>query len=66
MVETLRQTVPILMEHLHLGRSGRVADTRELVIPGPPSMVPYQGFDDRIQGWCSHGATNGDDQIIKN
>ena len=36
-VDTIRQTVQMLIEYPYLGRSGRVADTRELVIPGTPS-----------------------------
>jgi addiction module RelE/StbE family toxin len=47
-VDTIRQAVQILIEHPHLGRAGRVADTRELVIPGTPYIVPYLVLDDRI------------------
>lgn len=47
-VETIRETVQILIEHPHLGRGGRVADTRELIIPGTPYIVPYQVVEDRI------------------
>lgn len=47
-VETIRETVQILIEHPHLGRGGRVADTREFVIPGTPYIVPYQVIEDRI------------------
>jgi toxin ParE1/3/4 len=38
-VDTIRQAVQMLIEHPHLGRPGRVADTRELVIPGIPYIV---------------------------
>jgi predicted transcriptional regulator/plasmid stabilization system protein ParE len=31
-----------LVDHPHLGRPGRVPDTRELVIPGLPYLVPYR------------------------
>ncbi|MEE8303191.1 MAG: type II toxin-antitoxin system RelE/ParE family toxin [Candidatus Tectomicrobia bacterium] len=47
-VETIQQTVQMLIEHPHLGRAGRVADTRELVIPGTPYIVPYQVLGDQI------------------
>jgi addiction module RelE/StbE family toxin len=47
-VDTIRQAVQILIEHPHLGRAGRVADTRELVILGTPYIVPYLVLDDRI------------------
>ncbi|ETW95415.1 MAG: hypothetical protein ETSY1_30775 [Candidatus Entotheonella factor] len=36
------------MEHPHLGRVGRVADTRELVITDTPYIVPYMVSEDRI------------------
>ncbi|ETW99518.1 MAG: hypothetical protein ETSY1_14765 [Candidatus Entotheonella factor] len=48
MVDRIRQAVQRLIEHPHLGRAGRVADTRELVISGTPYLVPYQVLDDRI------------------
>ena len=31
-----------------MGRPGRVADTRELVIPGLPFIVPYAEYDGEI------------------
>jgi toxin ParE1/3/4 len=39
--ETIRQKVTLLAEHPHLGRPGRVADTRELVIARTPYIVAY-------------------------
>ena len=32
----------LLAEHPGLGRPGRVADTRELVVPGTPFVVAYR------------------------
>ncbi|ABQ26892.1 type II toxin-antitoxin system RelE/ParE family toxin [Geotalea uraniireducens] len=34
--------VESLSQHAEMGRPGRVPDTRELVIPGLPFIVPYR------------------------
>src|SRR4051794_16191161 len=39
--EAIRQKVALLAEHPHLGRAGRVKDTRELIIPGTSYIVAY-------------------------
>lgn len=44
----IRETVSYLAQHPHLGRPGRKAGTRELVIAGTPYIVPYQVRDDRL------------------
>lgn len=40
------------IERLHanpgLGRPGRVMDTRELIVPGTPYLVPYRVLGERI------------------
>ena len=36
------ETVEVLARHPKAGRKGRVAGTRELVIPGTPFIVAYQ------------------------
>ena len=38
---TIRQRVNRLRDHPSIGRPGRVADTRELVITGTPYVVIY-------------------------
>ena len=38
-----------LATHPHLGRAGRVADTRELVVPATPFVVPYRVRGDEVQ-----------------
>ena len=38
-----------LPPHPHLGRPGRVAGTRELVVPGTPLIVPYRVKADSIE-----------------
>ncbi|GAB4278113.1 MAG: type II toxin-antitoxin system RelE/ParE family toxin [Deferrisomatales bacterium] len=41
------KAVETLAEHPGLGRPGRVAGTRELVVPRTPYIVPYRATD----GW---------------
>lgn len=36
------EAVGYLSEHPHIGRPGRVPDTRELVVTGTPYVVPYR------------------------
>jgi len=33
----------------NLGRSGRVAGTREMVVPGTPYVIPYRVQGDRLE-----------------
>jgi toxin ParE1/3/4 len=43
------RNVETLAEHPHIGRPGRVAGTRELVVPRTPYIVPYRVRDNRVQ-----------------
>jgi toxin ParE1/3/4 len=48
-----------LKEHPQIGRPGRVAGTRELVISNTPFIVPYRVISDEIQILrIIHGARN--------
>lgn len=38
----IEEAVALLAEHPHLGRTGRVPSTRELVIADTPYLVPYR------------------------
>jgi len=35
-------SVSRLAKHPHLGRPGREPDTRELIVPGTPYIIPYR------------------------
>jgi addiction module RelE/StbE family toxin len=48
-VERIEQAVDRLARHPGLGRPGRVAGTRELIIATLPYVVPYRLRGDRVQ-----------------
>lgn len=45
----LLDAVERLAERPNLGRPGRVAGTRELVVPGTPYVIPYRLRGDRLE-----------------
>ena len=47
--ERIVTAVEGLREFPGMGRPGRKPHTRELVVPGTPSFVPYMVTDDRIE-----------------
>lgn len=52
-------TTQLLKEHPQIGRPGRVAGTRELVISNTPFIAPYRVVSDEIQILrVIHGARN--------
>ena len=48
-VAALLDAVERLAELPNLGRPGRAAGTRELVVPGTPDVIPYRLRGDRLE-----------------
>jgi toxin ParE1/3/4 len=48
-VKRIAASAENLATHPRLGRQGRVADTRELVVPSTPFIVAYRVGDQRIE-----------------
>lgn len=42
LVRNIFQAVQLLKKNPAIGRAGRVAGTRELVVPGTPYIIPYR------------------------
>jgi toxin ParE1/3/4 len=49
MAERIEETVAGLSDHPELGRPGRVPQTRELIVPGTPYIVPYLVKEDVVE-----------------
>jgi addiction module RelE/StbE family toxin len=43
------ESVERLTKHPNLGRQGRIAGTRELVVPGLPYVIPYRIHRNRME-----------------
>ncbi len=43
------EVVDLLQSHPNMGRPGRLANTRELVISGTPYIIPYRVHRERIE-----------------
>jgi toxin ParE1/3/4 len=54
----------MLGKHPHLGRAGRIAGTRELVVAGTPFIVAYRVSDEEVQLLAVfHGARRWPDRL---
>ncbi len=49
MIEMIRRAVDHVSFHPHIGRSGRVSGTRELVVTDRPYIIPYRVSGDHIE-----------------
>ena len=49
MIEKILQTVNLLSDQPEIGRYGRVANTRELIISGTAYIVPYRVKNNKIE-----------------
>lgn len=59
LIEKLIAAVELLADHPHLGRPGREAGTRELLIAGTSYIVPYKVTKGRVAVLAVlHGAQN--------
>lgn len=48
-VERVLHSAALLADHPGMGRPGRIAGTRELVVPGTRYLLPYRVVGDEIQ-----------------
>ena len=48
-LELIDQAEALLGRHAALGRPGRVLGTRELVVRGPPYVIPYRVRDNHVE-----------------
>jgi addiction module RelE/StbE family toxin len=49
MIRRIWVAAQLLAEHPDAGRAGRVPGTRELIIGGPPFILPYRVKDNTLQ-----------------
>ena len=48
MARRIQEAVRLLADHPEIGRTGRVADTRELVVADTPYIAAYQSVGDAV------------------
>jgi len=47
--ERILKAVDLLLEHPGMGRQGRIHNTRELVVPKTPYIIPYRVINKNIE-----------------
>lgn len=47
--EQILRAVELLQGQPHMGRTGRILGTRELVVPGTPFLIPYRVRGERLE-----------------
>jgi toxin ParE1/3/4 len=48
LAQRILASVERLAQHPHLGRPGRELETRELIVPGTPYIIPYRIRQERL------------------
>lgn len=62
--ERIAQAIERLAKFPEMGRPGRVAGTRELVVSGTPYILPYRVINDRVEILAVyHGAQKWPDEL---
>ena len=65
MGQRIEKALQALSRHPFIGRSGRVLNTKELVIPGTPFILPYRLKKERIEILAfMHGARRWPDEFL--
>lgn len=49
MLARIKNAVTLLAEQPSMGRAGRVPETRELIIPETPNIIPYRIHEGQIE-----------------
>ena len=49
LASSICEKVEFLAKMPHLGKPGRVANTRELIFPGMPYIIPYRVKENRLE-----------------
>jgi len=63
-VTSILDQTDMLAKHPHIGRPGRVPETRELVVANTPHIVPYRVRGDVVQTLAvMHGARRAPDSF---
>ncbi len=63
-IERIKTAITAVARHPEIGRPGRVAGTRELVITGTPFILPYRVRAKRIEVLALiHGARRWPDEL---
>jgi len=52
-----------LVQHPYLGRPGREPETRELIVPGTPYIIPYRIVRERLEILAVHHAARNRPEI---
>jgi toxin ParE1/3/4 len=53
-----------LVQHPYLGRAGREPETRELIVPGTPYIIPYRIVRERLEILAVHHAARNRPDLV--